>query len=406
MPTPKKPKEINHNYLWTDKVALKKQHHHNLFLCNLFEIKNPWYKYLLCLVIGLFVAIITLFLVGNTGLNSGGMTALSQSIARITETLLSKFTKVNETTKNLVYLLLFWGLFFVLNIPLIVFSYKKVGKQFAKLSIMYALSSAVFGFALSYIPNISHILILGNTIPLGTSTNHIDSDNVFVQNHVFCLPFYFPCNDKTIYDVSADPIRSVFLIFYGMAFGLLSAITFAMLYALGGCKLGLDCVAFYYSKTKGMSVGFTTSTLNNAAMFIAVIIGNWIPAGIVNNAAWNWEFLFSANLIASICSMIIYGLVLNKFYPINALLKIEIYTKFTAEVINYLLKNNYPHKVDLAETVRVTSKEKKLKLITICTYMESHSLIKTIRQVDKTAAISCYKIEIFSGEIKSFRIGD
>ncbi|GHU35204.1 hypothetical protein FACS1894166_13450 [Bacilli bacterium] len=157
--------------------------------------------------------------------------------------------------------------------------------MFAKLSIVYAAVTAVVGFGLSYIPGIGNILLLGNTIPLGGAATHTDSLNIFVQDHVFCLPFYYATDNIKIFDTASDPIRSVFLFFYAIAFGGVSAICFSMLYALGGCKLGLDCIAFWYSKSKGKSVGFTTSMLNNVAMFVAVIIGNYIPAGIINSAA-------------------------------------------------------------------------------------------------------------------------
>jgi uncharacterized membrane-anchored protein YitT (DUF2179 family) len=54
-----------------------------------------------------------------------------------------------------------------LNIPLFVFSFKKIGKTFTLITIVFVFINTVVGLGISYIPNIDHIFIFGNTVPAG-----------------------------------------------------------------------------------------------------------------------------------------------------------------------------------------------------------------------------------------------
>ncbi|GHU47392.1 hypothetical protein FACS1894218_1720 [Bacilli bacterium] len=59
-----------------------------------------------------------------------------------------------------------------MNIPLFVLGFKTIGKTFTMLTIVYVATCMVVGFIISStIPKIQNILLLGNTIPMGNSTD-------------------------------------------------------------------------------------------------------------------------------------------------------------------------------------------------------------------------------------------
>jgi len=67
------------------------------------------------------MSFVTVILVENTGLYSGGITALFQGIARISYAAMDK-NHVNPELADIIYNLLFWGLYLLINIPLFFFA--------------------------------------------------------------------------------------------------------------------------------------------------------------------------------------------------------------------------------------------------------------------------------------------
>jgi uncharacterized membrane-anchored protein YitT (DUF2179 family) len=76
---------------------------------------------------------------------------------------------------------------------LFVIGYKVIGKTFTNLSIVYIGTTMIVGFIISAVfPNIQNILLLGNTIPMGTHPDLSDvtlSDNFFAHQGVNVVPF-------------------------------------------------------------------------------------------------------------------------------------------------------------------------------------------------------------------------
>jgi uncharacterized membrane-anchored protein YitT (DUF2179 family) len=102
-------------------------------------------KYILAVALGLIMSISTVLLVEVTGLYAGGFGACFQGVARTVYVVL-KLHDVNERLASTIFNALFWGLYVLLNIPLTIFAYFKINKQFAKLSIVYLLVLQGMGF--------------------------------------------------------------------------------------------------------------------------------------------------------------------------------------------------------------------------------------------------------------------
>ncbi|MDE7433600.1 MAG: YitT family protein [Mycoplasmoidaceae bacterium] len=164
----------------------------------------------------------------------------------------------------------------MINIPLFIFAYKKVGKMFAKLTLVYLFVNVAAGFGLSSIPGVSDIFIFGRTIP--------DDGNILTTNHVYVMPFYFKTDNKLIFDVDHDPIKSFFLFLTALIYGFISSIAFAMLYIVGSCTAGLDIISIFYATKKNKNISGMLVIINSISMIIGATLGSYLSGGIIGKA--------------------------------------------------------------------------------------------------------------------------
>ncbi len=92
-----------------------------LMFSNLYEAKKPL-KYVLVYLLSIINAFLLLIFIQKTGLYSFGISSLTQGFARLVFVLLKSF---DETQRLLIFNILYWLLYVFINIPLIIFSYKK-----------------------------------------------------------------------------------------------------------------------------------------------------------------------------------------------------------------------------------------------------------------------------------------
>ena len=116
--------------MYLNNVSLQSERRYNAvyFKSNIVKFskylikKNSKRRYLYTALLAMLTAVITVFLVQNSGLYTAGFSGVFQGIARIVQAAMLK-ANVNEYSVNIIYNLLFWGLYFVANIPLLIFSY-------------------------------------------------------------------------------------------------------------------------------------------------------------------------------------------------------------------------------------------------------------------------------------------
>jgi uncharacterized membrane-anchored protein YitT (DUF2179 family) len=95
------------------------------------------------------MSVATVLLVEVTGLYTGGFGACLQGVARLVYTAMMKHANDPNNASlvaNYVFNGLFWGLYLLLNVPLTIFAFKKIGKSFAGLSLTYLLTLQILGF--------------------------------------------------------------------------------------------------------------------------------------------------------------------------------------------------------------------------------------------------------------------
>ncbi|MGL4951488.1 MAG: YitT family protein [Mycoplasma sp.] len=336
----------------------------------------------LLIMLALTMSVASVFLVQNTGLYSAGIGGVFQGIARIAETIMIK-SNVDHNTVVGVYNSIFWGTYFLANIPLLIFSYKKISKQFAYMTIVYILFNQLFGFALSFIPGIRDIHIFG---PAYIQDGEFSAFNIAITS-------WSHGNDAF----------SLFI--YSLVSGLLTGLQFAIIYIIGGSSGGTDIITFYYAKKKNKSVGSIFAVINIFCIFIAVMLGSLTSIMIIDKDLVTvdpntfLQYFFSPNLLFSILMTVIVSLEVNYLFPKLNFTQIKIYTSNAKVLYQKLINVGYKHDVFINELKNTMTDETTFTLETICMYIELPTILSTIRSVDKNSMISINRLSDIDGDM-------
>jgi uncharacterized membrane-anchored protein YitT (DUF2179 family) len=137
------------------------------------------------------------------------------------------------------------------------------------------------------------------------------------------------------------------LFVYAITYGFLSSVGYAILYIVGGCSAGGDFISIYFFSIKHKSLGGLMIIVNSTLMIIGSIIGSYISAGIVNPQGFSFPFLLSANLVASFLSVVIFGLLLNRIYPMHRIVKVEIISERIMDIRDELFASKFTHSMTI-----------------------------------------------------------
>ncbi|WP_462218200.1 YitT family protein [Mycoplasmoides genitalium] len=361
-----------------------------LMFSNLYEAKKPL-KYALVYLLSIINAFLLLIFIQKTGLYSFGISSLTQGFARLVFVLLKSF---DETQRLLIFNILYWLLYVFINIPLIIFSYKKIGKNFTILSTHFVVASNVFGFLISIIPGSDNLSPMLASI---TDTNFWKAAKDLNQSAGF-VPFLWSDTSQ------GNVIISTFI--YAAIYGFYNGISVSLLYILGGSAGGADFLTQYYARKKNRSVGSILFYVNSFILIIAILIGSFVAGSLllqdVNNyrdSAWEVSLFFSPNLIATFFSILLTGTVVSYLFPRYNFAEIKVFTDKLEEVRKALLSDNANHSLSIQETLGGYSLLKKKMIISVSMYVEIPHLIKIIRQIDKDCLVSITRIRGIDGHI-------
>jgi uncharacterized membrane-anchored protein YitT (DUF2179 family) len=94
-------------------------------------------------------------------------------------------------------------------------------------------------------------------------------------------------------------------------------------------------------------------------MLVGSIIGSYISAGLVNPQGFSFPFLLSANLVASFLSVVIFGLLLNRFFPLHRMVKVEIISEHLIRVRDELFASQFTHSMTITKGIGAYSMKSK-----------------------------------------------
>ncbi len=349
-----------------------------------YKINNLWLKILFVCLLGILSSVVIWLLVQYTGLYSAGISGIIQGIAKIVKI---SMEGNSQSLINTIYNVIFWCLYFVINIPLLIFAYFKISKQFCLLTIIYIAFSQLVGFGLGFIND-------GNGIFIFTNMENISYQGSIFIKGVQLLPW------------NSDNGLVVGLFVYGLVFSIVSGTTYSILYILGSSTGGTDVFGFYYSKNKNKSIGTLLTYFNVASLIVGVILGSftcWIMKAdssqkTVNNIL---EAFFSPNLIASIIATALSGVIYNYFFPRNKIIKVQLYSKKANDVVLSLLEKQWTYKLTISNinSDSLVGENNSEALETVCSYVDLPLLISNIREIEPSGLITIYSIFGVDGEL-------
>lgn len=363
----------------------------------LYKIDKLWMKILLTAMFAIFSSLATWLFVQYTGVYTAGLSGVIQGLSKITKLEIEQMGPRFFELSNLIYNLMFWVLYFVINLPLLVFAYFKVGKQFAILTSVYIAVGQIIGFGLGFINGGQGIFIFTKMNP--EVLNSMSLPNEYIPGIQF-LPW----------NTGQGIVFGLFI--YSMANAIISGICYSSIYILGASTGGNDIIGFYYSKVKNKSIANLLTIFNVISLLVGVTIGSffcWLIKAQTPeySAKINFDLttilgtLFSPNLIASILGSIVSGILFNYYFPRNKVIKVQIYSEKANEIALTLISSNWNYSLLLSNSKDdlLNSQNSKLSLETICLYINIPTLISTIRSIDSEGLITIYSTFGFDGEL-------
>jgi uncharacterized membrane-anchored protein YitT (DUF2179 family) len=134
---------------------------------------------------------------------------------------------------------------------------------------------------------------------------------------------------------------------------------YSILYIIGGCSAGGDFISIYHSSVKHKPLGGLMIIINSSMMVVGSIIGSYISAGLVNVQGYNFPFFLSANLVASFLSVVIFGLLLNRIFPLHRIVKVEIISEHLMNIRDQLFASKFTHSMTISRGIGAYSLKEK-----------------------------------------------
>ncbi|WP_052664011.1 DUF2179 domain-containing protein [Mycoplasmoides alvi] len=401
-----------------------------LHFASFYELKNSWYRIFIIIVCALIQGFLSILLIQNTGLYNFGISSVTQGLARITYVQLSLTGAKIDI--NLIYQLVFWLLYLFINIPLIFFSWFKIGRRFTLYTTIYLVITNLFGFALGQIPGIEDLSLF-------TNVNNNAVHNLLLQaykdnpNPVVINLF----NDKAflnslsfvpgLWEVNADVGRNVGLLCYGLLFALTSSFFYTIIFISGGSSGGSDFITQWYATKKYKSIATIIVYVNLITLLLGVLLGSYIPGSMIlerfkdsgigtgsydtllsgevkpitlDELAWSVPIFFSPNIVGTLISLVLFSQIMNSLFPKYRLARVEIYTDKTMEIRNLMLNDDgHQHSLSIEDIRGGYSLDKRQVIVTISMYIDVPRLIRKIRAIDDKCLVSITSIRGIDGYI-------
>ena len=227
--------------------------------------------------------------------------------------------------------------YFVLNIPILLFAFFKIGKKFAILSLLNVGLSSLFIWAFS---NVEFMRSIANTLD----------------------------NSETSY-------HSARVLFAAVSIGLASSIAFRSEISCGG----IDVISYYFALRKSTSVGKYATTLNS------IILLAYFGLTIIHNNGQHVEIAF-VNLLFSFLYLFVVMLVVDFVNTRNKKVQIQIITSI--KDISSVLIANFPHSTTTMVGKGGYSHAEKSVVYMVVSSNEVKRVVNLVKKVDQHAFIT------------------
>ncbi|QNM93499.1 YitT family protein [Mycoplasma sp. Pen4] len=348
----------------------------------LYRIKKTWQKLLTMTIIGLIMGLLGVLLLQNTGLYALGLESFGQGIGSYFLFLIST-TSNNKYLGYVIYNLCFWLIYFILNIPLLILSWKRISRSFTLYTMYYLAVFTISGVSFGFVPGISNVYLFTNLTA--------NSPSIFTQNEV----------QVVLWNYDKDSLKHMAIFLYSLCWGMLQGLAAVSCIIIGSSTGGFDIVGMYISKKKLKEIGTIFLFLNFIALTIANIIGSYIPASlslaqdssntqlVSTNRPWALDIFFNPNYVSSFFMLLINAFIVNFTYPKNKLVQTQIYCDRPFELISQINKISHrTYTFSITPVIGAYSRTKKYMITTNTQYLDAADLFLVTKSINKDLFIS------------------
>lgn len=263
---------------------------------------------------------------------SGGTSGISQ----VTELAIKIFS--GKTTLPKFFDYVFEYMYIALNIPLLIFAYRKIGKRFATFTLINVVFVSLFSIWF----------------------NNVDFINKLAQ------------------EVAQNSIVSRAL-FAGLCTGMSSAIAFKIETSAGG----FDIIGYYFSLKKNNNTGPYVIIINSSVLVLFTVLSGFSPqigwAQAISGVFYSIVYLFTATLLIDLIN------IRNKKTQIEIITNDE---KLPERLMAYI-----PHGATLLKGKGVYSGQERFIVHMVVSTTEVKKVIKIIKQIDPTSFVGVTSLQ-------------
>lgn len=263
---------------------------------------------------------------GQIAFVGGGVSGISQNLVKIIHDIIG-WTEVDAPLLQSV-------LYFILNIPVFILGWRKIGKQFTIFSIINVFLASLF---ISLIPE--------------------------------------SWENAVIYD--AQLTRTLYA-------GILSGFSAAISFKANVSSGGMDIVAYYYANLRNEGVGKYTVSVNVAVVGAYFVLQLIAPKG--NVAVGSNVNIAITSFISSVTYLVMSGFVIDLINVRNKKSQVQVITN--EPDLAKILITNFPHGATTVKGVGVFSNNEKTLIYMTVSSSEVNDVVQLIMEVDEKAFIN------------------
>ncbi len=273
-------------------------------------------------------------------------------------------------------------LYFVLNIPLIIFFWKKVNQVFMITTLIFLIFNAIFGFIFS-----------------------IEQINDFISQKIIVLvkDGWVVASNGTTATVASGWAPFIYAI---LAVACCSP-TSAIVWKMGSSTGSTDIIAYYLSYKSKKPVGNFLMAIGGLMSLLGILIlylcNTFLPQGFTKGIN-GYENFLGPQTFSSAVYILLNGFVINLIYPKYKKVKIRIDTNNIEELDEALKLINFWHPYQIKESKSGYTKNKIYSIESIVLLLESEMIIEKIKKICPDVWISIVPVSKIYGRFNYSKI--
>ncbi len=313
-------------------------------------------KYLVLTFAAITMAFTLKYFIFDTMIFSTGLAGFAQGITYTITLLIENNTSLSIDFSQF-SLALYWCIYIIFNIPIIIFSYIYFGKKFLFNSLYVLLTSLAFSMFFNYVPGLST-----------ASFFHIQ-------------------------EVEDIGLKNVLIIISSFIGGVIYGWAVALVLRNNTTSLGIDPVARYLSREKGINISIIFFTFSITNSIIWIIILNGLSGNITSWDDFVNNVLFSSKVVASVIYLGVYSIISSYFYQSSNKSVVEINTEKYLEISKRFNDIGYHRGHSIQKALGGFSKKERGIIKFVLKNEEIEDVVGIVREIDSSSFIFVTKIK-------------